>query len=319
MPVHTVAQLETLLGEYVRPNGSFTAAMSQVLPRLYEMGLWRDTTYEVSLDGQYGYVSLPHDTDSVLAATVNNYPRPVRSMWHDVRIVGRQPAVSSLFGVIDDGFKPVLIEMLDVQGVDLIASVAPLSRLDIVSRGGATSPTGLSCTITVVTDDSTGASDQTTDAAYVATQLRVDTANTFSAIRSIRYYDVTTPLDVIDPNFPTKVIAQIPVGTGIVQYRRFRASERNSDDTVHMLVKRAAPSDLQNDTIVHLSNIGALKHGLLALIAEDNSDRDNAEYHWQKAEQILDRELGSIMGAAKPSIMIDLSGGGAAMPIGNFY
>lgn len=318
MPAHTVSQLEDILGEYVKPGGSFTAALSQVLPRLYEMGLWRDTTYETSLDGQHGYVSLPHDTDAVIAATVNNYPRPVRSMWHDVRIVGRQAAVSALFGIVDDGYKPVQIEMLDVQGLDLIADVVPADRLDLVTPGGTVSPADLSCTITVETDDSTGAPDQKTDAAYVTTQFRIDPANTFSEIKSIRYYDVPVPLNLIDPDFPTKVIAQIPVGTGTVRYRRFRAAQRNGTDTVHLLVKRSAPSDLQPDTVVHLGSTAAIKYGLLALIAEDNTDYEKSKFCWGEAEGILDKELESITGAAKPSIQIDLSGGGAAMPIGNF-
>lgn len=519
MPAHTVAQLEALLGTgayaYFDPRGTFLGALRQVYPRLVDMGLWRDMAYEVSLSGEYGYVSLPEDTDAVLACTINDFPRNTRSQWHDVRITGRQPAVSGYYGIVDDGFHPVLLDMKDVQGAAESADVTAIVQLDAYAQGtttpltatdyagtvaiggvtaagqksalvqatsgdlrfvtsGATAasvlidPTGgdnsfivtadtagvggnditfellapaatyltsvgvveKAITVTPGTkarltitgslegidgpitfpelfytglsqdgprydaadDDLTfafrydgfwllqyGGSDTTwgspedvatpdlvttwtpafyavgtptvtpgvSSAAQVIAAVNADedaaaliTASASGAvtgavaavaetlltggvdtlgvtsITSISYDDVPAPFDLADPNFPTKVIATVPAGSGVLRFRRFRTSNKAPETTIHLLVKRGAPSNIVAATILHLGNIGALKHGLLGLLAEDNADLERAGYHWGMAGKLLDQELASMFGSAKPSIRIhDPAAGG----IRNFY
>ena len=318
MPAYTVTQLESLLGEYVEPGKNFTMKLAQVLPRLYAMGLWRDITYETSLDGSLGYVTLPADTDSVLASTVNNYPRPVRSLWHDVRIVGRQAVLSSYFGIVDDGYYPVILSMKDVQAVDAEADVTGPTSLTAYAVGTDTA---------INTDDFQGAVvityQTTTSAGSSVQEATADSDLAFAlsggalSITSIVYDNVNTPFDLKDPNFLTKIIATVPQGSGVCRFRRFRVCSPNDDTTVHLLVKRECPVTLFEDTIVHLGNINAIKHGLLAVIAEDNSDTDKSRFHWGECFKLLDEELVSILGAAKPTLTVDLSGGGSAWPIHN--
>lgn len=74
MPALTASQISQQLGQYIEPGGDFLAALNQALPRIYSMGFWRDTVYEIQLDAGNGYVSLPEDTESVLSATVDNLP-----------------------------------------------------------------------------------------------------------------------------------------------------------------------------------------------------------------------------------------------------
>ncbi len=319
MPAHTAAQLQDILGtgeySYFAPRGSFLGALRQVYPRLVDMGLWRDMAYEVSLSGALGYVSLPADTDAVLACTINDFARNTRSQWHDVRIVGRQATVSAYFGIVDDGFHPVLLDMKDVQGVATEADVVspPDGFLAIRDSGTTTETTDTALAggvikITVQLID--GGSEVLTQGAPDSDVL-FSSANDFNKILSISYDDVPLAVDLVDPAFPTKIIATIPAGSGVLRFRRFRTSGKAPDATVHLLVKRGAPSHITADTIIHLGNIGALKHGLLGLIAEDKADLERANFHWGMAGKLLDQELASMFGSAKPTLrMHDVAAGG---------
>ena len=317
MPL-SVYQIEDALGSYVAPNGDFTMALAQALPRLYEMGLWKDSAHEVSMESTYGYISLPEDTDAVLSCSVNNSPVPLRSMWHDIRIAGRQPIISHNYGLIDSGFHPVLLDMRNVQEVDRHADVVALTKLVVFNKGTTTTPQGFSGTLRLTTDTEDSSRDQTVPFEYdVADEFVAVTPAPFKCIAGIRYSGVTDPLDIVDPNFPEKVIATIPSGTGVLRYRRFLTPVSRKNNFIHLLVKRKAPSHLTPATEVHMTNIGALKHALLAIIAEDNSDLERSAIHWKRAGYLLDMELKSHTGGAKPTLSFDLAGGNSAANIHN--
>jgi hypothetical protein len=312
MPSYTVIQLEGILGSYVPPGSAdFTSGLGQVLPRLHDIGLWRDLAYEVSLSGQYGYVSLPADTDAVLACTINNFPRMARSMWHDIRITGRQATLNSQYGVVDAGWYPVMLDMCDVQGATVAEPVTDNQLLGLVS--GTAVP--------FTTSGFLGHIDIRVGPTEVLIQsesgnLTFTHSGEFTAITEITYNDVKYPVDLVDSAYPDKVIATVPTGSGVLRFRRFRTSAKAPDTTIHLLVKRGAPSDLTPDTVIHLGNIGAIKHGLLGIIAEDSGDLERAGFHWGMAGKLLDQELASVFGAAKPSLRIHDP---AATAVHNFY
>jgi hypothetical protein len=133
-------------------------------------------------------------------------------------------------------------------------------------------------------------------------------------ITKITYTDVLLPFDLVDPDFPTKVIATIPAGSGVLRFRRFRTPEKSPSCTVHLLLKRDAPGYLGDDTVVHLGNIGAIKNAMLAIIDEDSADRARAKDSWAEVEKILDEELQAVMGSAKPTLKLDF---GPCPPIQN--
>lgn len=321
MPAHTVAQLEDILGsgeyKYFSPGGNFLGALKQVYPRLIDMGLWRDMAYEVSMSGQYGYISLPADTDAVLACTINDFPRNTRSQWHDVKITGRQAILSGYYGIVDDGFHPVLLDMKEVEGVAETADVVGEAIFFAYPAGTTTAITSFAGTITITGKDVDGRTlSETNDTGIALTDVEVEVTDPLVEITSIIYNDIPYPVDVVCSTFPTKVIATLPAGSGVYRVRRFRTSNKEPDTTVHLLVKRGAPSDITEDTIIYLGNIGALKHGLLGLIAEDNADLERANFHWGMAGKLLDQELASIFGAAKPTLRFsDPAAGG----VHNYY
>jgi hypothetical protein len=312
----TVAQLQDTLGEYVKPGGDFKRALLFALDRLYQMGTWRDTTEEVTLDGSLGYIALADVDDSVLAATVNHNPRPVRSLWHDVRIYGKQAQVSAYTGIVDDGLHPVALDMKDVQGVKKVEDVVPLDTLLLVrsGAGAAAYPSGFTGSVTIVTDSVSGGAQETTSD-DTGTVLQLVAADDFTKILNISYSGVKVYLDLIDPEFPDQVIATVPPGSGVLRVRRFRTSSKTPETRIHLLVKRACPKALMDETIVHLSNISALKQGLLGTLYDDAEDPDRAKTHWDDARGILDTELASFMGQAKPTLKFGDVGAG---PIRNF-
>ena len=69
----------------------------------------------------------------------------------------------------------------------------------------------------------------------------------------------------------------------------------------------------------YVSNIGALKHGLLGRIAEDNADLERANYHWQLCTKLLDDEAASATGAAQPRLNIDPFGTGGRSIMPNMF
>jgi hypothetical protein len=325
MPAYTVAQLSSMLaiGEYnyVAPGGSFTQALSQVLPRIMAMGLWRDTVYEVSLPNKYGYVSLPADTDTVLAATVNGRARAVRSMWHDIRITGRHAVMSAYYGVVDDGWHPVLLDMKEAQDVTSEEDVEAVTEIYAYYAGTDDGVPTSSFTgqVQVKVRESLTSSAQADLTASTSGSYTLSSANGFYSVDSIVYSDVPFPIDLVTSADTSLVIATVPAGSGVLRFRRFRTSQPSAESYVHLLVKRAAPMNLTDDTIIYLGNIGAIKHGLLGLIAEDNADIERAGFHWGMCGKLLDEELRSILGAAKPTLNVDLSGSGSALPIYNQY
>jgi hypothetical protein len=319
MPAYTIAQLEDVLGKYAESGAlSFREMMSQLLPRIYRMGMWPDLAYEVSLSGQYGYISLPLDTAGVLACTVNDRPRPTRSLWHDVRISGRSASLSAYYGIVDEGYFPVLLDMKDVQGVvaeaDVVAPLRLHLRLGDTSSGIAFSAFTGDIKVYFVDEDGVPSVLSLSEDGDSGEVYYEAPGEGIVRITSITYTDITAPFDLVDPDFPTKVIATIPAGSGVLRFRRFRTPEKSTSCTVHLLLKRDAPGYIDDNTVVHLGNIGAIKNAMLAIIDEDSADRARAKDSWAEVEKILDEELQAVMGSAKPTLKLDF---GPCPPIQN--
>lgn len=309
MPAYTVSQLEPLLGQYLAPNAAFSTTLAQVLPRIYATGMWRDLVYETSLNAAAGYISLPADAESVIACTINDNPRPVRSLWSDVKIVGRQPVVSPYFGIVDDGFHPVILDMKDVQGVESEEDVTELLELHAYLSGTAIPLSEMGSAVVEIVVNTPITGPVTLGAETDSGNLVFSTApDPFNRVERVTFNGVPQAMDLRDPAFPEQTIVTIPAGTGVLRFRRFRVSDADDDTTVHLLVKRACPTDFSDDTIIHLGNINAIKHGMLGSLAEDHADLERANYHWGLVRQLLDEELDAFRGAAKPTLTLNIWG-----------
>ena len=318
MPAYTISQLEDILGKYAESNSlSFREMMAQALPRIYRMGVWPELCYETSFSGEHGYITLPVDTAGVLACTVNDRPHPARSLWHDVRISGRSASLSSYYGIVDDSYHPVMLDMKDVQGVatedDVVAPASLHLRTSTTTSGTPFADFTGEIRISFIDEDGS----PLLMSAYEGVDTTVyyeSPGEGVTRITSITYNDILTPFDIVDPNFPTKTIATIPTGSGVLRFRRFRTPEKSASCVVHLLLKRDAPSHIADDTVIHLGNIGAIKNAMMAIIEEDSGNLQKSQPWWAEVEKILDEELQAKMGAAKPTLRMDF---GPCPPIQN--
>jgi hypothetical protein len=113
-----------------------------------------------------------------------------------------------------------------------------------------------------------------------------------------------------DPDDPDTTIATVGPEATVTRYRRYRTPSATEDTTAHVLVKRAFEPLVNNDDLIYISNLAAIKHGLLGLIAEDNADLERAQYHWAEAQKNMEMEMESARGAAIPSVAFDIVGMG---------
>ena len=84
----------------------------------------------------------------------------------------------------------------------------------------------------------------------------------------------------------------------------------DGETVVHVLCKRAFIPLREDADTIFVENLGALKHGLLARIADDNADIERAQYHWQQCMLHLEEEASATRGAAIPKLNLDPYGTG---------
>ena len=96
--------------------------------------------------------------------------------------------------------------------------------------------------------------------------------------------------------------------------RRYRISPVDSDTKATFLMKRKWVDVAIDAHLVFLPNDpSVIKHALLGKLAEDNADVQRAEYHWQTCQKLLDADLDSYRGGAKPVLQISPNGAGGAI------
>ena len=96
--------------------------------------------------------------------------------------------------------------------------------------------------------------------------------------------------------------------------RRYRISPVDSDTKATLLMKRKWVDVAIDAHLVFLPNDSTIiKHGLLGKLAEDNADVQRAEYHWQTAQRLLEADIDSYRGGARPKVTIAPEGVGSGM------
>jgi hypothetical protein len=300
MPALTTVQLRNLLGEYTEPGGDFLASLNQVLARIYSTGTYRDLTVQYSLPVVDSHVTLPDDADAILHVMVDGYPVPARSLWHDYRSVGSSYDSGDIsWGLIDAGYWPTM-RQLPEEGVDELVVFPSASDY----RNNTWDPETDGSSIVVRASDGQKVYESSTIPAPGSDPALAFGFNVTN-ILSIQFEGLPASFDLLTP-VTGEVIATVGPNSGVTRYRRFRINRATDGQTVvHVLCKRAfKPLENDND-ICYIANVGALKHGMLGRIAEDNADLERAEYHWQRCTKLLDEEAASAMGSATPRLMLD--------------
>lgn len=344
MPAKTTEQLRDTHSQYLdaaeaTDPASFWDALNEVMPRIYKMGYWREMLVEHIQDASDGYVSLPPDTDSIVAGIVDNVPAPTRSLWHDYKLYGTNDQDdTTLSAFIDDGYAPTYRDLVS-------GSKYKIQFHTMKGPSYTTAPSKGSITVKYRRyGDAAAASG-----ALIAgdTKLEGDSyseASTNFTGQSggpsdlIIYGDITGVLSItwenIEADHPIQIsakyngtdsggsttdstkdliLAQINTEHGSSRYRRFRIGNTNSDSSAHMLLKRRWVDVDSESDLVYIPSKSILKHALLGKLSEDNADAQRAMYHWGVVRELLEADTDSYRAAAKPTLHIAPHGVGGGM------
>ncbi len=297
MPATTVKVLSDQLASYCSPDQQFLPILNLVLPRLYSMGYWRDLCYELEITTSNGYFSLPMEAESIMSATVDQTPKNLWAQWHDYKVGGIPNSYSAypVFGIVDDGYGPVK-EVLpnDTNHSVILKPVAPQTTL----------PADGSVYVTYERENGV-AGNYVFGITNAASMTMPDT-------------DVRRVTEIRFEGVPRRLILEATDGTNtytlaegrgdfVARYRRFRTSAPSNGQTqkIFLLLKRAFLPLMEENDVVYLGNLNAIKNSILATTAEDNADIERSNYHWQLCRQLLDEEKDASRGGARQVFTID--------------
>jgi hypothetical protein len=314
MPATTVNHLLPMLINYIEPDGEFKNSLNQVLSRIYNMGTYRDLTIQYSLPVVDNCITLPDEADSVLHTIVDNQPVPVRSLWHDFKSVGMGVGAADLtWGLVDAGFHPLkrLIET-ETDTLHIVPSDQSPSRSNF-------DPDDNESVVVTATDGDKIYASVTNSVSN--NDVTLTFAEDINSVISIQFDGLTDCYDIrTNAADPDTTIATIGPDSGVTRYRRFRLNRSTNGQTnVHVLCKRAFQPVRNGTDIVYVSNVGALKHGMLGRLMEDNADIERSEYHWNKCVQLMEEEAATSRGAAIPRLNVDPYGTGNLNRIYQLY
>jgi hypothetical protein len=322
MPATTVASLQAALATpaatnnatfFLEPGASFLAALNEVGPRVYSMGMWRDLLVEQTYSGADGYFSLDRDIEAIIDGNVNDSPSRLRSQFHDKAFWdARDTRLPATFGLVDQGYHPSRRDIQTIQDADTLSDVTPVTELFITTlNGAAVTETSLSTTLLTVVGI---AADQSKVTGTISggSNAVVQFSPGIVKMESITASSLPQPVELrTSASDAESNVATVLAPSDVVRYRRFRVGGYRSDTYAHILAKRAWANVTAGTNIVYLGNLAAWKHALLAKVAEDNGDFERAQYHWGQCRSALDDERDAQRGGARPVLRIDLYGGAA--------
>tara|TARA_R100000655_G_scaffold38860_2_gene73896 strand:+ start:681 stop:1730 length:1050 start_codon:yes stop_codon:yes gene_type:complete len=345
VPAKTTEQLFATHSQYLDGSASeqedFRNALNEVMPRIYKMGYWREMLVEHTQDASDGYVSLPQDTDSIVAGILDDNPLPVRSLWHDYKMLGTNSQDDTLLGAfIDDGYAPTYRDL--VSGSKYKIQYHTLKGLNfdtepsvgnvIIKYRKHEDGTGSGSTALI------GDATKLEGASYNEATKTFAGASQSTSVDMIIHQDVTDILSItwvgFEEDHPIQItakyngvaggstssdstkdllLAQVNSANGSSRYRRFRIGGTNATSSAHMLLKRKWVDVDSTTDLVHMPSNSLLKHALLGKLAEDNADLERAQYHWGTVSQLLEEDTDSYRGAAKPTLKISPNGVGGSV------
>lgn len=296
----------------------FRKELNMALPRLYNMGMWRDLLYEHVVTTTGSTFTIPDSAESIINAIVDydsssvdySTPQPVRAQFHDYRLSGRDDDGDTLaiYGIVDDGYSATVDEPVAGKTYQLTLSpISPESTLpgsgDIFitfSDGSVTSDVG------DLYDHVTNNGGKFVCGGQASISSAKTTVVSISEIR-VGTSDLSAPVRLTweETGSSTSLVAadNLQQANQVTRYRRYRISnEDNKTIQIRLLLKRKFKQFLASTDTVYLSSLNAIKHALLGSIAETNADLERANYHWAVCQQVLDSQLDAHRGAAKPTV-----------------
>ena len=114
-------------------------------------------------------------------------------------------------------------------------------------------------------------------------------------------------------HYPVTKLAVVNAAGTVSRFRRYRVDVNNQKASLRLLLKRKFVPLVDENDVIHVSSLSAIKHAMLGNIAEENADLERANYHWSVCRGVLDEQLDAHRGAAKPAVRFDPAGSGGTV------
>jgi len=350
VPASTTSQLFITHSQFLDTTASnkevaFRQALNEVMPRIYKMGYWRELLVEHTQDASAGYISLPPNTDSIVAGLLDNNPRPARSLWHDYKMFGTNDEDDTyLSAFIDDGYAPTYRDLIagsqyqlfvvSLKHGDAETKLPSTGSITIRFRQHSDATEGINALIgdstTVKGVSYSEATLSLPEIYHIGSQYQISSDVDITEILSISWSGIeeehpflikavykgdagTSPAGGSIVSSKNLLLTEANTRNGVSRYRRFRIGNTDSSSSAHMLLKRRWVDCDSNSDLVHVPSNAIIKHALLGKLSEDNADAQRAMYHWGVIKELLEADTDSYRGASKPTLHIAPDGVGAGM------
>jgi hypothetical protein len=288
----TVAKARDLLYEHVDASNpldeKFLRCLNQVVQRFLDSGLWAKSEFQVELSAPNGYITLPRRASALLGFRVSNQsPRRIFALAHEFNEVGPGP----------HEFDRTMSSVVEMSDVSVHTDLTETSNVYLAVTAG---DTGIGGEAVLRGTDVNGRRLYSPDG---RDGLRVTLAsgggNIFSGVRHIESLTLPTMSKLCYLRTGSIELGVYEPGEEDPSYRRYKVGAIPSTCTITALCSRRHVDLVNEDDLVIPSNIGALKHGLIALRLEDQSDLDSSVAHFDQAYGLLNAELRRIRGKAR--------------------
>lgn len=288
----TVAKARDLLYEHVDASNpmdeKFLRCLNQVVQRFIDSGLWAKAEFEVELGAPNGYITLPRRASALLGMRVSNQtPRRIYALAHEFNEVG--PGSHEF-----DRAMTAAVEMADS------CVHTDLTEASTVYLRVAEGDSGIGGEAVLRGYDADGARLFSPDGSDGIRVTLAEGDNNFpqqvAVIESLTLPEMTKHSSL---RVGTTELGSYEPGESDPSYRRYKVGSVPAGCTVHALCSRRHVDLVNEGDLVIPSNVGALKHGIIALRLEDQSDLDTSVAHFDQAYALLNSELRRLRGKAR--------------------
>jgi hypothetical protein len=288
----TVAKARDLLYEHVDASNpmdeKFLRTLNQLLQRFIDSGLWAKSEFQVDLSAPNGYITLPRRASALLGLRVSNQsPRRIYALAHEFNEVG--PGAYEF-----DRTMTSVMEMEEVcVHTDLTEASSVYLHVDV-------NDSGIGGEAILRGKDADGNRLYSADG---RDGLRITLAsgdvNVFGTVGVIESLTLPLMSKYCSLRTGTTELGVYEPGETDPSYRRYKVGSIPSTCTITALCSRRHVDLVNEEDLVVPNNVGALKHGLIALRLEDQSDLDSSVAHFDQAYALLNAELRRLRGKAR--------------------
>lgn len=318
----TLAEVRTLLSRYAGANNDFEDRLNLARERLMKSGNWKatkvKTVFNVFPDASNrAVVTLPRSLNTILAGLYLNtagdcvygYPLPVRNGWYSFSSGGPGYFTDSRYrwrqGIEpEEGWFNTFADWTTPKKLRLKFAATEANGLIFNLRGvNASGPIYTGAGVNTIEGENlttAGATTLTTTSDFSEPPYAVAKPVTYGRVSMYTFDGVTETLVAIyDPSERTPM------------WRRYRVpgctdwTEADPGQFLAICKRAYVPVASDFDEVIP-GNLGALRFGLTALLAEDSRDFARADQEWATAERLLTTEAADDEGAgAQGSVQVD--------------